>query len=90
VAHQAQALLPDARAHKIRDRGRAVQRRILAIGKVLRRRTGAAAAHVRTIAGDLAPSGVAQIRAVRRVAVAGEAAVATAGDAVFRLSTILT
>lgn len=34
VAHQAQALLPDGPAQTIRDRGRAVQRRILAIGKV--------------------------------------------------------
>lgn len=82
VARQAPALLPDGPAQKIRDRGRAVQRRILAIGKVLRRRTGDAVAHVRAITEDLAQLGAAQIRAVQRVAAAVEAAVATAGDTV--------
>jgi IS5 family transposase len=81
VARQVQAVLP-ATGPQIRDRARAVKRRLLAIGKVLRRRTGEAVAQVRRITEDLARVGAAQIRAVERVAAAVEAAVAAAGDAV--------
>ncbi|NMP25124.1 ISNCY family transposase [Sulfobacillus harzensis] len=51
----------------VRDRARSVKRRILEIGKVLKRRTGEAVAEVRRITEELARIGVAQGRAVGRL-----------------------
>ena len=53
VARQVQAVLP-ATGPRIRDRARAVKRRSLAIGKLLRRRTGDAVTQVRQITEELA------------------------------------
>jgi IS5 family transposase len=57
---------------RIRDRARSVKRKILAIGKVLQRRTGEAVDAVRQITEDLARIGVAQRRAVARLIAAAK------------------
>ena len=57
----------DEVAIPIRNRARSVQRRLLEIGKVLRRRTGEAVTEVRRITEDLARLGEAQGRAVARL-----------------------
>ncbi|NMP25133.1 ISNCY family transposase [Sulfobacillus harzensis] len=51
----------------IRDRARSVKRKILAIGKLLRRRTGDAVTEVRRVTEDLARTGEAQGRAIARL-----------------------
>ena len=81
VAHQAHARVPEAAA-QIRDRSRAVKQRILAIGKVLKRRMGDAVDQVRAITEELARLGETQLRAVTAVGQALAAAVAAAGDQV--------
>jgi IS5 family transposase len=81
VARQVQAALPAA-GPRIRDRARAVKHRILAIGKLVRRRTGDAVTQVRQITEALAQLGEAQLRTVHRVAAAVDAAVVAAGEAV--------
>jgi len=66
VARQLAATLAGA-APPIRDRTRAIKHRILAIGKVLRRRTGEAVAEVRRITEALARTGEAQGRAIAQL-----------------------
>jgi IS5 family transposase len=66
---------------RVRDRAWLPKRRILAIGKLLRRRTGNAVSQVRQITEELARLGEAQLRTVHRVAAAGDAAVGAAGAA---------
>ena len=75
MARQAQTLLPDT-GPRIRDRARAVKHRILAIGKVLRRRTDEVLNQVRRITEELAHVGESPLRAVQRVATRVDAAVA--------------
>ncbi len=81
VARQVQVGLPDT-GPRVRDRARAVKRRILAIGKVLRRRTGDAVAQVRQITEELARLADTQLRAVHRLAATVDAAVAATGNTV--------
>ncbi|AUW92649.1 hypothetical protein BXT84_00675 [Sulfobacillus thermotolerans] len=66
VARQLGATLEGASV-PIRDRARAIKHRILAIGKVLRRRTGEAVAEVRRITEELARIGEAQGRAIAQL-----------------------
>jgi len=73
VARQVQGALPAA-GPQSRDRARAVKPRILAIGKLLRRRTGDAVTQVRQMTEELARLGEAQLRTVHRVAAAVDAA----------------
>ncbi len=60
----------------IQDRARCVKRRILEIGKVLKRRTGEAVIKVRRITEELARIGVVQGRAVTQLVDAAKAQIA--------------
>ena len=66
----------------IRDRARSVKRRILEIGKVLKRRTGEAVAEVRRITEELARIGIAQGRAVAQLIEAAQEQIAVVDQAV--------
>ena len=79
-ARPVQGALPAA-GPQVRDRARGVQHGILALGKLLRRRTGDAVTPGRQITEELARLGEAPLRAVHRVAAAGDAAVGAAGEA---------
>lgn len=81
VARRVQAMLPPT-GPRVRDRARAVKRRILAIGKLLRRRTGDTVTQVRQITAEWAQRGAAHLRTVHRVAAAVDAAVGAAGETV--------
>ncbi len=76
--------LMDEVAIPIRNRARSVQRRLLQIGKVLRRRTGEAVTEVRRITEDLARLGEAQGRAVARLIDAAKAQIPVLNQAAAR------
>lgn len=79
LGRRIRAMLGDG-VRKMVDRRRGVQRRLLAIGKHLQRRTGEAYAQVRRISGELADVAQAQIRAVQRVLTGAKDMAASAAD----------